>query len=353
MKRCRFAVVLAALLALGACDAAPVDPLDPRADLASLLSSDDAALAGTANLAMPGLLHAAVRKVYTEQGIAAARELVDELRRLNEQAQAAAADGDATAGTDELHRLHEEEIRIVLQVFGDALAGRVLDAVRADAALLESTVTGLESGGRSLPGARASLARIRGLLHQGAASARQGEAASALGAAGRAASELEGIRRALAEASRLPTVAVLYEDALARLRASDAYMAQRTLEKHGALERVARDAVQAGDRDRAHAALESVRRNQLQFVLSVLGPAAAERVVADVEQARRTAETDVARAGSIGRDVYRLDRMLEAARDLHSRAARALAQGDATTALDLGCHAANLVNAVRLAVPTP
>src|SRR5688572_24409693 len=118
MKRRCFAVVLAALLFAGACDHAPVDPLDPRVDITALLSSD-AVTAEHSMLAMPGLLHAALRKIYTEQGIAAARTLIAQLQVLHEQAQTARTDGD-DSGTAELQRLHAEEVRIILHAFGDA-----------------------------------------------------------------------------------------------------------------------------------------------------------------------------------------------------------------------------------------
>jgi hypothetical protein len=349
MKRRCFAVVFAALVVLSACDHAPVDPLDPRADLTSLLASDDAAPDGTSMLALPGLVQAAVRKVYAEQGIAAAAALVEPLRRLHEEVQAERA-GDSAGAGDALERLHAEEIRILLHVFGDALAGRVLAAVRSDAVLLADTVAGLESTGRRVPRAGASLARVDALLQEGDAFLAQGDAPAALGAAGRAAKEADAIRRSFAEASRLPTVGVMFEEAVDRLRASDTYTAEREIEKYRAVEAAAQVAIRNGNRDQAHAAVDVVRREQIQLVLSILGPAAAERTVRAAEQARVATEADLARAAAAGRDVFRLDRMLKVARDLNGRADRAFRRGDAATALDLGSHAADLIDTVRLAL---
>jgi hypothetical protein len=350
MKRCCFAVVLLVLLAASACDHAAVDPLDPTVDVTSLLLSDVTAADATASLAMPGLLHAAVRKVYVEQGIDAARALVAPLRSLHEQLRATANDGDGSAGSAELQRLHAEEIRLILHVFGDALAGRVIAAVRTDAVVLAHTVAELESAGRTMQPARESLTRIEAFVAEGTAFIGVGDAASALGTAGRAANELDAVRRSLVSAAVLPTVHTLFEDALARLRMTDPDMAERALEQHRALERGAQQAISSSNRDWAHAAVDVVRRDQIRFVLSVLGTAAAERVIVAVEAAYADATADVDRAEAAGSDVFRLERMLDTARDLHARAGVALGTGDAARALDLGSHAANLINAVRVAL---
>jgi hypothetical protein len=356
MKRCCFAVVLAALLSVGACDHAPLDPLDPDVDITSLLLQDAAGPDATAALAMPGLLQAAVQKVYAEQGSAAARSLVTELQRLHHEALVELSDGDVAesdgvTATGSLERLRAEEIRVVLSVFGEALADRVVDAVRADGVLLARTVAELPPGGPNADRLRVKLANIHALVREGEAFLAQGDAASALAVAARAAHEADGVRRALAEVTRLPTLAVLFEDATARLRTTDPYMADRALEQHQALTRTAQSVIDTGNRDRAHVAAEAVRRDRIQFVLTVLGPAAAERMLAIVAAAQVAAEADVERLAATGHDVFRLERMLRTAHDLHGRAAGAFRDGDPARALDLGSHAADLLGVVRRALP--
>jgi hypothetical protein len=350
MKRRCFAVVLAALLVVGACDHVPVDPLDPRVDITSLLASD-AVAADHSMLAMPGLLHAAVRKVYTEQGIAAVRTLIAQLQVLHEQAEAARSDGD-DADTAELQRLHAEEVRIILYAFGDALAGRVLDEVRADVSDIARSLALPQPAGRPVPHMRAALVRIEALLEQSAVALAQGDAASALAAAGRAANETARVRRGLATESRLPTLGLLFDDALDRLRLTDPYMAERAVEKYAALERASQHAVQATSRDRAHATVDALRRDRIEFVLSVLGTPAVQRMLVAVGVGYTQAQAEVAAASGAGQDVYRLERMLKTADDLYGRADRALASGDVARALDLGSHAADLLNTIRLHVPS-
>jgi hypothetical protein len=351
MKRRCFAVVLAATIAAGACDDAPVDPLDPRTDVTSLLSSDVAS-ADRSLLAMPGLLHAAVRRVYTDRGMAAARALALELRLLHEQAQASRSDGDGDTGTAELQRLQAEEIRIILQVFGNPVAGRMVDAVHAESYQIAQSIAQAEAAGRPVQNAREALSRIHVLVAEGRASLEFGDAASALAAAGRAASEAARARRDLASATRLPNLATLFDEAVAQLRSNDPDTAEQIVAKYAALHRAVNQAIQSTNRDRAHATVDVLRRDKIQFVLTVLGSAAVERTLLTVSAAQVEIAADVAAADAAGHDVLRLQRMLQTARDLHGRADRALTSGDAAKALDLGSHAADLINAVRLALPS-
>ena len=346
--RGRLVLLLSLVCAFGACDLAPVDPLDPRVNVTALLLGDDAVGRNT-QLSMPGLLHAAIRKVYTEQGAIAARAMIGELRRLHDQAQTALANGDREASVARLRAVRAEEIRIVLRVFGDRLASRVVDDVTADAAQLAAVVGELESAGQSLTRARELLTSIDALLVQSGTYMELGNAAAALDAAARAASATDGLRQLLVDLARVPTVDVLYDAALARLRAATPNAVLPT-RRHDALQQAAHDAVRSGDHERAHTSLRAARAERIRLVLEVLGADVVDRMLQDVKKAHDEAGTGLARARTAGRDIYKLERMLETTRDLHGRATQALAGRDAATALDLGSHAATLVNAIRIAL---
>jgi hypothetical protein len=301
-------------------------------------------------LSMPGLLHAAIHRVYTDQGADAARALVGELRRLHAQAQAATENGDREASAARIRAVHAEEVRIVLGVFGEGLAGRVVDAVVADADQLRREVVEAEADGRQLPRAHELLAHIDSLLARGGSALERGDAAGALDAAARAAASADAVRHVIADASRALTIDDLFQNALARDRQLSGSASPSTTARYDVLKATADAAVKAGNRDRAHDALKAARTEQIRIVIDVLGPAAADRMLAVLKERSEAARAGVTHARAVGRDVYRLERMLESVRDLTSRAQRARAAGDAATALDLGSHAATLVNALHIAL---
>jgi phage shock protein A len=108
--------------------------------------------------------------------------------------------------------------------------------------------------------------------------------------------------------------------------------------------------VRSGQNDRAHTALRAVRAERIRVVLEILGSEAVDQILQDVKRAHTEAAVGVTQARTAGRDVFRLERMLDTARDLYSRASQAFTRGDAATALDLGSHAATLVNSIRIAL---
>ncbi len=93
-----------------------------------------------------------------------------------------------------------------------------------------------------------------------------------------------------------------------------------------------------------------MRAERIRIVRDVLGREVVERMLQDVRRAQSEAAAAMTRARAAGRDVSRLERMLDTTRDLHGRAVQAFARGDATAALDLGSHAATLVNAIRISL---
>lgn len=346
-----FLFVMLLVLGTAACDSMPVDPEDPASALALMPGGADAAGAAAAPLSLPGLLHAAVDRVYREQGAAAARALVADLRSLHRQAQEAAAAGDREAAAAHLRALREEELRIVLHVFGDAAAARVIDAVTTDAARLRERVEQLAASGHPLPRADTVLTHIDELLAVAGVASQSGDAHGALDAATRAAGLAASLRLRLSEALRLPALEQLFERAVTQLRERTSSAELRSiLGRYNELRETARDAVASGRREEAHAALEAVRREQARIVLRVLGPASVENMLQRARTAADELTAALERAQDTGRDVPRLDRMMSAALDMLQRAEAAFARGDAAAALDLGSHAVGLLNTLRTRV---
>lgn len=335
--------------ASAACDATPADPLDARGDLATLLEESAAAPGQPAPFTLPGLVHAAVHKVYTEQGATAARALVNDLRRLQEEARVAVAASDRDHAAARLNAVHEEQLRIVLRVFGPGVADRVIVGVALEAARLGRVVEEAAAAGRDMHGAQQSLVALQSLLQEAATAAAHGDATAALDAATRAARHAGEVRHAVAQARRIPGLDELFDVAVATLRADlgpDA--ARAALAHYNSLRRAADEAVRAGDRQRAHTALERVRGEQIRFVLRVLGADAVGRLLDAVARGADEVDTALAAARAAGRDASRFERMAASARDMLLRAQDHFYDGDPASALDLASHAAGLLNAIRL-----
>jgi hypothetical protein len=339
--------LLCCVLFLAACDAVPSDPFDARHDLAVLLDGS-AAAAQPAHHSLQGLLHAAVHRVYSEQGPVAARALVSDLRRLQDDARRAMLAGDREAGSIRMQAVHAEEVAIVLHVFGSPIVRRVVDGVARDAARVARGVAEAADAGRDMARAGELLAEVDSLLALAVAAARRGDDAAALDAATRAAATADAVHQQLAEARRIAGLAELFDLASSRLRAEDGDAANAALRAFDTARRAAADAARSGDRQRAGTATEAMRAAQIRVVIDVLGSDAAQRLVEAVAHGIAETHEELAAARSTGRDVSRLDRMVATARDMNVRARNALVAGDAVTALDLASHAAGLVNAARL-----
>jgi len=345
-RRCTIAC-LTLLLALSACDRTPGDPLDGTHDVAALLDLDGANRQSPHTI--EGLLHSAVHRVYTEQGSAAARMLVAELRRLQDAERSARGRMDRDATAQRLQTLRGEQLDVVLRVFGNPIVDRVRAGVHLEAARLRRGVDELEAAGRPLPHARELLVTMSELMAEADRASAAGNAAAALDAAARAASTADAVRAGMADANRIAGLAELFDLSIAHVEAANG-SATVDIAHYDALRRAADQAVRTGDRDRAQQALEAVRAEQVRIVLEVLGVDAAVRLVEAVRNSAIATETEVAREMAAGRDLVRIARMAAAARDMGHRAATALSSGDPATALDLASHAAGLVNSARVAL---
>jgi hypothetical protein len=347
MQRAHVAVALLVALVVVGCDSTPGDPLDPRTDITALLHGGPAA-GQLPGLSLPGLVYSAVHKVYSEQGAAATRVLVTDLRRLEEQGRGARQIADRETATARLRAIRDEELRIVLRVFGEAIVLRIIDAVVSDAGAVERSIAETESSGRLLPRAREHLAQLDAWLAEAAAAAERRDAFAALDAATQAAASADAARHTLAGVRRIAGIDELFEQAAARLQDRNGPEATRAeLATFNRRRRDADEVVRTGDRDAAYNALRSLRDEQVRIVLIALGPESVPPLLGQIETGIAELDIALARALASGRDVTRLDRMSAAARDLLQRAMTSMQAGDAAAALDLGSHAAGLVNAAR------
>jgi hypothetical protein len=345
LRRCLAPAVFAAALAVTACDSDVSEPFADR-DVAALL--DGRSVTSYPAHTLPGLLHTAIRTVYTEQGAGAARSLVNDLRRAREQVRARTGlEAAAAAGA----AARAEELDIVLRVFGDGIVPATLGAVRAE---LDRQRT--EADGASA----ADTGRIRELLRaaeqqmtMALTASTEGDSRSALDHAAQAGTLVERAGRARAEALRVPALPELFDAAVARVRMlnGNGDDVRARLARYNELQYAAEQVVRSGERQRAHDALQAAREEQVRFVVDVLGAGAVSRMLASTGMALRELDSELLATRRAGRDVTRLTRMAATARDLLSRANAADRDGDAAAALDLGSHAAGLVNTLRYSLP--
>jgi hypothetical protein len=344
LRRCLAPATLAAGLLLAACEGDVSEPLADRADVVALLDGRGAAGSYPAH-SLPGLLQAAIRTVYTEHGAGAARALVDDLRRAREQTRLARAGGNGEVAAWGA-AARAEELEIVMKVFGDGVAQTTLLAVRGEASRLAAEAARAPAAARQRTGEL--LAELGRHLDAAEAASRSGAARVALDHAVQAGALADRAHYLLEDARRIAALPELFEGAVARLRSQDGGDAARSrLAEYNALQRRAEDVVRSGDHQRAHAALKAARDEQIRVVLEVAGAEPVGRLLQDATAALDELDVALAASRSAGRDVTRLGRMAGSARDMLGRSTAALAEGDAATALDLGSHAAGLINTLR------
>ncbi len=142
------------------------------------------------------------------------------------------------------------------------------------------------------------------------------------------------------------TLALLTEDRRAPAHAA------ALRQQHRVLLAAAWRAVDSGDEDAGQRSLAAARSFQASATVEILGPATSLLFVSLVDRARLRAEASVRRLDARHKDdMPRLLRMAASARDVEQDARKALAQGDAAKALDVGSHAAGLVNALVAQLP--
>lgn len=354
MLRSRTTILLLTAVVLAtACDRTPVDPTDGGIDIATMLFGAEAARHAASPLSLPSLVQAAVLEVYTGHGAVAARGLVTDLQRMQERARGGAASADREAALAHRSALRDEQLAIVLRVFGDNVAMRVVDAVRTDAATVDDRVAALDPERPAAARAHDLLARVAELMADAETAAANGAYRASLDAATQAAGHVDAVRAAILESMRVPALDELFETATMQVGRNVGHdAAQQLLGEYRRLQQAAQQAVRTGSREQAHAALAAARTEEIAVVLRVLGDDAARRLLGATTAAHTALAGDVAAARTAGRDVARIERMLSAAGDMLGRASASLGAGNAAAALDLGSHAAGLVNGARSTLGT-
>lgn len=336
---------LAAALATG-CDRTPTAPeLD---DVAGLLVRSHPAAANSRiyNNTLPALFRESIEKVRTQQGREGVDVLLSEWRGLQDKLKAEAPAASRTAVQARLAAIHDAELRIVRRVLGNPAISRVISETRIalDDAALQMTAATLN--GEDMESARSVAAEASAKLEAARVALAKSDSREALETATHAATLVAGLRYYLIEARRIHGLETLLPEAIAQLNAKATAAAEpvRNLENINARVRAALD---AGNRAQSHKLLAEARAAQISLVLRAFGPERVALMLRQVDARAKELGTRVDDVRNAGRDVIKLQRMLHEAQDMNARAQNALRSGDAATALDLGSHAAGLLNAAQ------
>jgi hypothetical protein len=335
MRPRHLAILPLLLMVATACDRTPVGPLDDSDTAAIPVSDGESA----APLTLSGLLNSAIREVHGAHGVEAAGDLVRDLADIQRRLDGAAVpDRPALRG-----ELRAEQLRIVLLVHGGDIVATTIRGVSDEAAALQRRRDALVASGIAAPEIGASLEDVPTLLALARNAATDVEA---LDAATRAAARTQRLRRVVAGAARLPSLADLFDEAATRLAAGGM---NGLVAESNALRTVAANAVQSGDREHAHAATKAAREAQIRIVLAGLGPDAVADAIGAARDGVREQQSRLALAAA-ARDVSRLERMNESADDMLQRAVLQLRTANSAAALDLTAHAIDLLNAIDAAI---
>ena len=292
----------------------------------------------TANT-LQSLFEEAMRVEQHRRGPAALESALDMWEARQAEVRAAHATGDPAAVQARLQAMRNEEIRFVLGVFGSGVVTRVLS--ETNVALANARVRLIEAArqGAQTASAEISAEEISQLLSR-ATSLVSRDPVRALDLAAEAARLLAGIDDAIIELRRLRGVETLFPEIAPRLKAED-------LRAHVRLQSQAHAALRSGDRHLASRQLAAVRAEEIRLVLKATGDAASGRLLQQVDGSIAEMRLSVQALKATGTDAIRRERMLATAIDLYEQAETAEAEGDHAKALDLGSHAAGLLNALR------
>lgn len=190
--------LLAAALVLAACsertpsepEATP--PLEEDLALGATTTGDHQALP-TLHL----LLRQAFRKVAQEQGVDAAHALVSGYRSLLEEAKAAREAHDRALLRQKLTAARAEAARIVIEVLGEGVVQRVIDAVAAALTEIDAKLTELRTAGHDVTRLERAAATAAELNQAALDALAADDPARALDLATRAADLARGLRMRL------------------------------------------------------------------------------------------------------------------------------------------------------------
>jgi hypothetical protein len=160
---------------------------------------------------------------------------------------------------------------------------------------------------------------------------------------------LSGVEYYLVESQRINGVEGLFPMAVAKLNADSnaSPAAQQAVKDAQSADALARTSLRSGDRSAAHTRLAQARAQQINVVLQAFGSEAVTHLISQLDARVTIMRTTLDSIEKSGTDAIRFERMLREATDLAARARDAAKKGDSATALDLGSHAAGMLNALQ------
>lgn len=346
LRRLLFSVTLFLAAAITACDRAPTEPR--LRGLVDLIAANEKGTTASASSTLPALLSQAVAKLEKEEGHVGVETAFADWTKLQDQLQAQVVASDRSAVQAKLAAIHAEELRIVLRELGQSVVTRVLSETNVGMAEAGALIVNAQAAGEDMSRALTIAQQVRRTSAAASKALAADEYVKALDLATQSASLLNGLTYFLVELRRIDGIEALYPRAVGQIASTKGAAAADALTADvKVLDAAARTALRSANRSTAQAKLSAVRAEQIQVVLDVLGERAAttlvERVATRISQTRAV----LSELDRSGRDVARYQRMLREANDLNVRAATAISKGDPATALDLGSHAAGLLNALQ------
>lgn len=330
MPRRPIFLVLLLMAVSAACERAATGP--------SIIEEDRARARGAPNT-LPVLFDEALRTAQQRNGDDALNTALKTWESRQAEVQAAYAARNPAALQARLQALRNEEIKLVVNVLGTSVVGRALSESNAALTAARQRITQAAQQGAQTGAAEKAVDEINQLLSR-ATALQSSEPERALAIATEAARLLATIDDTIIELRRLRGVESLFPEVAAQLKPAD-------LRAHARLQGEAQNALRAGERSLARAKLEAVRSEEIRLVLQASGERACVQLLGQVAASIGELRNSLNLLDADDGDALRLERMLATAHDLHQQARHAESAGDHARALDLGSHAAGLLNSMR------
>lgn len=321
----------------------------PSVDVQSMITAADPAAAAnmqTLQQTLPALFREAVTKVDGESGKEGVDALLSDWRAHQNNLQKRAATADRAFIQRELEAIHNEELRVVYATLGNEAVSRAISETKlslaeSEALLQSARLDGLKTNGANI------VEQVRAKVRAADALANAGKPVDALDMATQASTILSGLEYYLVEARRIGGIEALYPKAVSAIRAGHDEAALALLKTTETANEAATAALHSGDRELAHQKLNDARERQIELVVKTLGPTAATTLVENITSRGSALRDSLAALEKSGSDISRYQRMLVEANDLSKRARIAIDKQDYATALDLGSHAAGMLNVLQ------
>ena len=305
----------------------------------SVIEEDRGKAARGAPNTLPVLFDEAIRTAQHRNGHEALNTALKAWESRQAEVQAAYAAGDPAALRARLQALRNEEVKLIVDVLGPSVVARALGESNVALADARQRITEAALQGAQTAAAQTAADEINQLLSR-ATALQSSEPERALAIATEAARLLATIDDTIIELRRLRGVESLFPEVAAQLKPDD-------LRAHARLQGEAQNALRDGERGLAREKLEAVRSEEIRLVLQASGERACVQLLGHVAASIGELRNSLNLLDADDGDALRLERMLATAHDLHQQARHAESAGDHARALDLGSHAAGLLNSMR------